>query len=175
MAAQVIDMKSKRRQLPADVRYRMRRFVNGEITWAQVEGMTFEQAQRIAKVGCELAGRGRLEDARVIFEGLVAGNPKDTASQVALGAIYQRLNRKADAMACYDKALRLFDRNVVALANRGELRIKSNDAGGIDDLTRAVEIDPKGLTAASRRARALLSFIVKRAQARSATRRVATR
>ena len=41
----------------------------------------------------DLATAGRLEEARIIFEGLVEGNPKDSASRAALGTVYQKLGR----------------------------------------------------------------------------------
>lgn len=161
----VIKMQTARAQIDDQTRDRMRRFMNDELTWAEVEGMTFEQAQKIAEVGCDLAARGRLNDARIIFEGLVAGNPKDTSAQAALGTVYERLNRRDEALACYDRALALFEGNVVALASRGELRLKRGDQGGFDDLVRAVQLDEAGRSAAGRRARRLLTAIAQRAAA----------
>ena len=43
---------------------KLKAFARGELTWAQVEGMTFEEAKAIAQVGCDLAASGRLEEAR---------------------------------------------------------------------------------------------------------------
>jgi len=143
---------------------KMRRFLNHELTWAEVEGMTAEQAGKIAHIGCELAARGRLNDARIIFEGLVAGNPKDSSAQSALGTVYERLGRREEALECFDTALTLVASNVIALAHRGELRLRAGDAGGLEDLARAVEVDSKGVSAAGRRARALLSALAKSRQ-----------
>lgn len=140
---------------------KMRRFLNHELTWAEVEGMTAAQAGKIAQIGCELAARGRLNDARIIFEGLVAGNPKDTAAQAALGAVYERLGRRQEALECFDTAIEVCPANVIALAHRGELRLRAGDAGGVEDLARAVEVDAKGVSAAGRRARVLLTALAK--------------
>src|SRR4051812_45054915 len=90
-------------RLSDDADEKLQRFARGELTWAEVEGITFEQALQIARVGCDLAARGRLQEAQVIFEGLVAMNPKDTSSQAALGNVYQKQNRIDDALACYDR------------------------------------------------------------------------
>lgn len=174
MTANVINLNDRRRALDKATRQKMRRFLNDEITWAELEGMTFEQAQQIGKLGCELAAKGRLQDARIIFEGMVAGNPKDTSAQAALGAVYQRLNRKDDARVCYDRAIELYEDNIIALANRGELKLRAGEADGLADLTRAAQIDQKGLTAAGRRARALLKFLLERAAA-AAGKQAATR
>ncbi len=138
---------------------RLKAFAVGEATWAEVEGTTFEEAKAIAQVGCELAAAGRLEEARVIFEGLVEGNPKDAAAQAALGTVYQRLGRLDEAVAHYTASLEQDARNPVALAHRGELRLKRSEREGFTDLAKAVEADPYGETNAGRRAKALIRAI----------------
>src|SRR5687767_11235614 len=97
---------------------RLQDLADGKITLAELEGMTWEEAKAIAQVGCDLAALGRLEEAKVIFEGLVETNPKDSASRAALGTVYQRLHQNDDAMQAYDKALDQEPANPVALANR---------------------------------------------------------
>jgi Flp pilus assembly protein TadD len=135
---------------------RLRAFAEGKITWAQVEGMTTERARAIAQMGCELAAAGRLEEARTLFEGLVASNPKDASSQAALGTVYQKLGREGDALGAYSQAIAQDPKDTVALGNRGELRLRAGDKDGLADLVRAVEADPEGETAAGRRARGLV-------------------
>jgi Flp pilus assembly protein TadD len=138
---------------------RLKAFARGESTWAEVEGMTFEEAKAIAQVGCDLAAAGRLEEARILFEGLVEGNPKDTAARAALGTVYQKLGRLEEAIAEYSAALAREPGNPVALANRGELYLRKGDRQGFTDLANAVDADPHGETAAGRRARALVKAI----------------
>lgn len=138
---------------------KLKAFARGELTWAQVEGMTFEEAKAIAQVGCELAASGRLEEARVLFEGLVEGNPLDTAARAALGTVYQKLGRTREALAAYNTVLERDPKNPVALGNRGELHLKQGNRQGFNDLALAVEADPEGLTAAGRRAKALVKAI----------------
>ena len=116
-------------------------------------------------MGCDLAAAGRLEESRVIFEGLVAGNPKDTGAQAALGTVYQKLGRIEDTIAAYDAAIEQDGRNPVALSNRGELRLKAGDKEGLGDLMRAIEADQQGETAAARRAAALVKAITTQAVA----------
>jgi len=138
---------------------KLKAFARGEVTWAEVEGMTFEEAKAIAQVGCELAAAGRYEEARVLFEGLVAGNPKDSASRAALGTVYQKLGRLQDAITEYSAALERDPQNPVALVNRGELYLRQGLRQGFTDVANAVEADPHGDTAAGRRARALVKAI----------------
>lgn len=134
-------------------------FARGELTFAELEGMTWEEAQGIARVACELADAGRLEESRILLEGLVEGNQFDSAAQAALGTVYHKLGRKIDAMAAYNRALEHDAANPVALVNRGELRIQAGDGEGLRDLVKAVEVDPKGESAASRRAQGLLKAV----------------
>jgi Flp pilus assembly protein TadD len=131
----------------------------GETTWAEVEGMTFAEAKAIAQIGCDLAAAGRLDEARIVFEGLVAMNPKDSAARAALGTVYQKLGRLEDAVTEYSAAISGDGKNPIALANRGELRLKAGDRQGFTDLAQAVEADPHGETAAGRRARGLVKAI----------------
>jgi len=138
---------------------KLKAFVRGEMTWAEVEGMTFQEARAIAQVGCDLAAAGRCEEARILFEGLVEGNPKDTASRAALGTVYQKLGRLQDAITEYSAALERDPRNPVALVNRGELYLRQGNRQGFTDIANAVEADPHGETAAGRRARALVKAI----------------
>ncbi len=140
-------------------RRNLKAYANGEITWAQLEGMTFEQAKGIAQVGCELAEAGRLEEARVVFEGLIEGNPFDFAARAALGTVYQKLGRVDEAREAYELTLEGDPENVVALVNRGELRILCGDQEGFADLLRALDADPEGATASGRRAQGLVKAI----------------
>ncbi len=138
---------------------KLKAFARGEATWAEVEGMTFEQAKAIAQVGCDLAAAGRYEEARILFEGLVAGNPKDAASRAALGTVFQKLGRQQDALTEYSAALEHDPRNPVALVNRGEIYLRQGNQQGFTDIAKAVEADPHGETVAGRRARALVKAI----------------
>jgi Flp pilus assembly protein TadD len=142
-----------------ELKSRLRAFSRGEMTWAEVEGMTFEEAKAIAQVGCELAAANKLEEAKTIFEGLVAGNPKDSAAHAALGTVYQKLGRVDEAVTEYTESLALDPHNPVALTNRGELLLKAGDRSGFTDLASAVNADPHGETSAGRRAKGLVKAI----------------
>lgn len=135
----------------------------GRSTWAEVAGMTSGDAKIIAQIGCDLAAAGRLDEARIVFEGLTAMNPKDTAARAALGTVYQKLGRITDALIEYSAAIDGDPKNPIALTNRGELRLKANDKEGFTDLARAVQADPHGETSAGRRAKGLVKAITTKA------------
>lgn len=155
----IIKSEAMTMEAQTELRTKLKAFARGELTWAEVEGMSWEEAKAIAQVGCDLAGAGRLEEAKIIFEGLVAGNPKDSASRAALGTVYQKLGRLEEAIAQYTAALEHDASNPVALGNRGELRLKRGDRDGFNDLACAIQSDPHGETAAGRRAKALVKAI----------------
>lgn len=146
-------------KIDAQTQDNLRAFARGEMTWAQVEGMTAQEALDIAQIGCDLSAAGRLEEAAVVFEGLVELNPLDAAARAALGTVYQRQERAAEALEAYDAALKVDPKNVVALGNRGELRLRKSDPEGLHDLAAAVQEDPRGETQAGKRARALAEAI----------------
>ncbi len=137
----------------------LRALAAGDITLAELEGMTFAQAQELARQGVQLAEAGRLEEARVVFEGLTASNLRDSAAWGALGTVYQKLGRVEDALAAYDTCIGLDPSNPVALVNRGELRLRRGDAQGLEDVARALHADAEGKTAAGRRAFGLMKAV----------------
>lgn len=126
-------------------------------TLAQDIGLTEEEGRAIAQAACDAAEAGDLEGAQKLFEALLTLNPEDTASQAALGTVYQKLEKWAEADAAYTVAI---ERNghPFALVNRGELRLKRSDQRGLEDLRRAVEADPKLKRVPAIRANALLKL-----------------
>ncbi|HYV48622.1 MAG TPA: tetratricopeptide repeat protein [Myxococcaceae bacterium] len=134
-------------------------------TLAEMVGFTFEEAKAVGEIGCDLAAVGRLDEARRVFEGMIEMNAQDAAARAALGTVYQKLGRLKDAMAMYTTALGVDPTQPIALANRGELRMRQGDQGGMEDLRSAVRNDPTGITTGGRRARALLSAMAQAAQA----------
>jgi len=138
----------------------------GARTLAEIAGFTFEEAQAIAEIGVDLAAAGRLEEARMLFEGMVEMNPKDAAARAALGTVYQKQGRLLEALTEYTTAIEMDSEQPIALANRGELRLRRSDRGGMEDLVAATRSDPYGSTVGGRRAKALLGAMAQVAAAR---------
>jgi len=132
------------------------KFMTGEITWGQLQGVTMEQAYAIAELGYGLYKAGKFHDAQKVFEGLIICNPYDSYFHNMLGAVYQQLDLKDEALQSYTHAIGLDEENLHAWVNRAELYLQSGDFDkALDDLRRAIELDPEGKDAASLRARAL--------------------
>ena len=149
-----------------NARERLRAFARGEATWAEVEGITARDAERMARTGVELAQAGRLREAALVFEAMVEINPRDAGAHAALGTVYQKLGRNDDAVRAYGEALARDPRHPVALGNRGELLLRQGRQEGFGDVAAAVAADPEGRTAAGRRAARLAKAITADAVAR---------
>lgn len=133
-----------------------KKFLLGKMTWAQLEGMTMEQAYAIAEFGYTMYGQGRYKDARTIFEGLVIGNPYDPYFHAMLGAIYTKLDLHEEAAQEFSIAIELDPEDINSYVNRGELLLQHGEFEyAMEDLKAAIDLDKDGKNPASLRARAL--------------------
>lgn len=158
-------------------------FLEGDLTLAQLEGFTLEELYAIANLGYDLMLEGKLDDARKIFEGLVAYNPHDPYFHSALGSALQKLERFDEAVEQYRMATDLNPNDISALANLGEIRLQQSGAlqnsGSTKDavrafeeavgfLKKAVELDRDNANPSAKRARALLIVTASMAEASKA-------
>lgn len=133
-----------------------KKFLFGKITWAQLEGMTMEQAYAIAEFGYTMYQQGRYKDARTLFEGLVIGNPYDPYFHAMLGAIFTKLDMHEEAAQEFSIAIELDPEDINSYVNRGELLLQHGEFEyAMEDLKAAIDLDPDGKNPASLRARAL--------------------
>src|SRR5947209_2872596 len=133
-----------------------KKFLFGKITWAQLEGMTMEQAYAIAEFGYTMYQQGRYKDARTLFEGLVIGNPYDPYFHAMLGAIYTKMDMHEEAAQEFSIAIELDPEDINSYVNRGELLLQHGEFEyAMEDLKAAIDLDPEGKNPASLRARAL--------------------
>ncbi|MBI3180418.1 MAG: tetratricopeptide repeat protein [Deltaproteobacteria bacterium] len=144
----------------------LRAFAEGRITLGELEGVSKGSQYQMAKVGYEFLNEGKLDQARSVFEGLVALDPYDAYFHSVLGAIAHRRNALEDAERHYSRALEINPFFAATFANRGEIRLafgKLEDA--ISDLLSALKHDPEIKDPATQRARALLNTIRGQAEA----------
>ena len=133
-----------------------KKFLFGKITWAQLEGMTMEQAYAIAEFGYTMYQQGRYKDSQTLFEGLVIGNPYDPYFHAMLGAIYTKLDMHEEAAQEFSIAIELDPEDINSYVNRGELLLQHGEFEyAMEDLKAAIDLDPDGKNPASLRARAL--------------------
>jgi tetratricopeptide (TPR) repeat protein len=109
------------------VRERLQKLVaqwsKGQVTLKQIVGLSDEELYAIASQGYLLFLQGKTESARVIFEGLVACDPKNAYYYRALGAIYWRLKEPQKAIKQLTYAIRVAPRDVSAYVNRAEIYV----------------------------------------------------
>lgn len=108
-------------------------------TFAQTYGITFDQGVEWAEQGLEMAREGRLDEARVILEGLVTLNPRSPGYWYALGAIYEQQELADDAIQAFTQATQRDVRNTEAWLRLGLLQLKRGDAAGVDALRKVTK------------------------------------
>ncbi|MCA9728833.1 MAG: tetratricopeptide repeat protein, partial [Candidatus Eisenbacteria bacterium] len=120
----------------ADIEESVKAFLLGDITLAQLEGVSAEDIYAVADMGYDLFEAGKIEEARKIFEGLNTYNPMDSYFHSVLGSIYQREERFEDAARHYKSAVELYPEDVSSWTNLGETMLrwcgKQSQAGEIE-------------------------------------------
>lgn len=110
----------------------------------------------LAVLGHELFTRGRVSEAKAIFEGLVVSAPDDSFAKTMLGTICLSLSDYDRALELFEEALALDPCDVPALVYRGELRLeKKKHKGAASDFERALELGEPGDPFLERAARLL--------------------
>lgn len=136
------------------------KFVRGEITLAELEGISEEQQYTIAEIGYVLMEEGKIEEAKKIYEGLTVISPDDYYFHSVLGAIYQRLNDNDGALKEYDRAIELKPDDIPSIVNSAEVLLNSGKLiESSERLKKAIELDKSGENPWGLRARALVAVI----------------
>lgn len=167
-----------------DIEEALKGFILGDLTLAQLEGISAEDIYAVADMGYDLFEEGKIEDARKIFEGLYTYNPMDPYFHSVLGSIYQRQSQFAEAARHYVSAVQLYPEDVTTWTNLGETQLQwaaelqqNGDAeraaeaftGAVEALTQAVErTDAAEPNDSALRARALISVAAGIYEARQA-------
>lgn len=139
---------------------RLKQFLEGAITLGELEGIDKDAQMRMAKNGFTLLNQGKLQKAKVIFEGLLALDPFDAYFHSALGSIAFQEKNMDGALKHFDQAISINPFFATARAHRGEIRLAQNDlTGAIEDLIEAINADPENEQPATQRARALIGTI----------------
>jgi tetratricopeptide (TPR) repeat protein len=108
---------------------------------------TPQESADLAAFGHKLFEMGKLDEARVIFEKLVAADPRDGFVHTMLGTVYLALNSQDRALALFQAALKIDPDDLAAVVYRGEIRLNRGKVkSALEDLQRALglgrESDP---------------------------------
>lgn len=159
---------------PSDIVQAVRGFLLGDITLAQLEGVTASELYSIADLGYDFLEEGRPDVARRLFAGLCAYNPLDPYFHSLLGSACQRLGDYRDAIRHYQSAVQLFPGEIHTWTNLGEVlllesrRLREAGENGSasthferanNAFQKALFLDPPGKSRSSLRARVLRALI----------------
>jgi tetratricopeptide (TPR) repeat protein len=102
---------------------------------------TPQEVADLSLFGHQLFEMGKVNEAKVIFEGLVGTGSKDAFAHTMLGTIYLALKDQARALSLFQLALDIDPDDVSALVYRGEIRLNRGKVkGAVEDLSRALKL-----------------------------------
>jgi tetratricopeptide (TPR) repeat protein len=131
-------------------------FLQGKLTYAELVGMTAEEAYAIADVAFDLFEQGKYDDAKSIVEALVIANPYDATFHNLLASIYGKKEMWEEAYEEYSITIELDKENIGAHVNRAEILLQHGEMElALEDLTAAAKLDPNSEDPYGVRARAL--------------------
>ncbi|MFN7130922.1 MAG: tetratricopeptide repeat protein [Myxococcales bacterium] len=137
----------------------LQRWADGKATLKEVRGYTDEQLYAVARTAYNFFNQGKVKEARTIFQGLFAINPRDAYFARALGVVEYASGNAEGSLAAWDVACRLAPDEAAGYLGRAEVFL----AGGqkqkaAEDLKRAAAA-PKGSELEKTKSRALLDAL----------------
>jgi predicted Zn-dependent protease len=130
------------------------------VTLKQIVGLSDEELFAIASQGYYMFLQGKTEQARVIFEGLVAIDPRNAYYYRALGAIYWRQGKSQRAIKQFTYAIRVAPKDVTSYINRAEVLVAGQDfAAARKDLQKALQLGTAAERPLLNKARAIMRMI----------------
>jgi Tfp pilus assembly protein PilF len=132
----------------------------GRVSLKQIVGLSEEELYAIAAQGYFMFLQGKSEAARVIFEGLVAIDPRNAYYYRALGAIYWRLKEPQKAIKQFTYAIRVAPKEMSSYVNRAEIYVAQRQFDAArGDLRSALSLAGPNDGPLLRKARAMLRLI----------------
>lgn len=141
----------------------VKKWARGDATLMEIKGYTAEELYFIAQHGYTLFLNGKIQDAQVVFEGLVAIDPRNDYYYRALGVVYHRRGDAERAIRQFSNALKVAPNSVAAYVNRAEVHISRRDFdAALEDLDRGIRVARSPDEPIVRKARALRSLLTRR-------------
>lgn len=122
-----------------------RKFVSGDLTWAEVRHVPRRLLKELAKIGYFKFQSGDYKGAEILFKGLAIIDHNNWYYRSALGAVYQKQGLYEAAIDEYTVALQIKDDEATSLVNRGECLMRVGDLdSALEDFTAVttIVIDP---------------------------------
>lgn len=154
---------SKQDKAQIQLEKQLPRWAEGKITLKELKGYTDDELYAIAHTGYFFLMQGKNNEAKTLFEGLVAIDPKNAYYYRALGVIFHKLGDTDRAIKQFGYAIRVAGRSPAAYVNRAEVYISlGQHAEAADDLKKALGCMGPRDAQLARKARALLGVCTRR-------------
>ncbi len=124
-------------------------------------GYTELDISHIVSLAFKMLEEGKLDNARILYEGVHALNPENIDAMVGLGAIYTHQNFPTQAIELFSRVLEEEPEHLFSLLQRGEAYIQENDedslSKAVEDFKKIMELDPKAESREAKRALAIIN------------------
>ncbi len=135
---------------------RVEKWIKGEINLQQLTAITGPEMLQMAIIGFRMYEQGRYNEAKVIFQGLVSLDPKESYFLTALGAVYLAEDDLDEAKSFLDRSIAVNPKELAAFVNRGEVHLRLGKIlEAAQDFMQAVELDPETKDPLTMRAKVL--------------------
>ena len=139
--------------VPAD---QVDRFLRGEVTLRDLNGISGPEMLEMAVVGYEMYKQGKYNEAKTIFSGLIQLDPREAYYHTALGAVFLAQEELEIARTYFNYAIGLNPKEVAPYVNRGEVNLRDGKIlEAAEDFAKAVQLDPEFKDPLTQRARVL--------------------
>ncbi len=133
------------------------RFLEDKVSGAELIGVKRADLVHLAEAGHVKFRHGRLEEAEMIFQGLILMDHRNAYFHAMMGAVHQRRQRPVEAIMEYSQAIRINPRDIASVVNRGEIYLRSkNYRKAAEDFRVAILADMNGVDKWANRARSLV-------------------
>lgn len=140
---------------------RVEKWLRGEITLQELSAISGPEMLEMAVIGFSMYEQGKYDQAKVVFTGLCALDPKEGYYRTALGAVYLAQDDLEMAEQALTDAISLNDKEIASYVNRGEVYLrKGKILEAAQDFKKAVDLDPMNKDPLSARARLLAAAAV---------------
>jgi len=100
------------------------RWSRGETNLKEIYGFNAQELHGISNQGYLLLMQGKTEQAKIIFEGLIAIDPRNDYFYRALGVIYHHLGETDKAVRQFGYAIKVNRQDLTSYVNRAEIYIQ---------------------------------------------------
>ena len=130
----------------------------GRVSLSQMFGLAKQEIEAIATLGFQLYEQGKVADAELIFNGLIALDSHVYYGYAGLGALALAEEKLDEASRWLTRAAELNPQDPTVHANFGEALLRqANFEEAAAEFQKALSLDPNGSDPGANRARAILS------------------